>query len=273
MLTNPPARRFSIPPFRGEIAAAYDTPEMRGLLAALDVHRAAPGAAVLHATRNTVWVAGPVASFGQPVEVAVKEFGLRGLNRLKTLFVASKARRAWNGARALQAAGLATAVPIAFGEERRRGLAVRAVFLAERLDGGTELRELLRGRPAAELQPLLAALAGFVRQGHDLGVVHRDLSDGNVLVLGPEAPRFFLLDTNRVRRRRRLGTFARAKSLIRLGIPVDLRRGFLDAYAGEGGARPFFLFLYVRTKALFEGWLRFKKKAHLRRWARRLKIQ
>jgi hypothetical protein len=265
------------PHFFWRIAAEFDRPEIRGLFADLDARLAGPDAAVIHKGRNTVTVVPLTLADGRTREIAVKEFRLRGLTRLKTLFVASKARRAWSGARTLLDAGLPTAAPIAYGEMRRRGLVVRAFFLAERLSEGTEIRGLFRGQPAVALRPVLAGLARILRRGHDRGVVHRDLSDGNVLVAGGagegEELRFYFLDTNRVRRKRRVGRFARAKNLIRLGIPPELRRGFLDAYSGEGGVRPMFAFFYTRTKAFFEGWLRFKKKTRLRRWARRLKIQ
>ncbi len=267
---------FSFPPFRGEIAAEYDRPEIRGLLAGLDARLASPGAEVLHKGRNTVTALRLASADGFVREIAVKEFRLRGLTRLKTVLAASKARRAWIGARALLDAGLLTAAPIAYGEVRRRGLVLRAVFLAERLAEGTEIRVLFRDRPADLPGPVLAGLARAVRRGHDRGVVHRDLSDGNVLVVGAGSEgefRFYFLDTNRVRKKRRLGRFARAKNLIRLGIPPDLRRAFLSSYAGEAGLRPSFAFSYALAKAFFAGWLRFKKKMHLRRWARRLKIQ
>ena len=268
---------FFIAPWRGEIAAEYDRPEIRGLLGVLDARLAGADAAVIYKGRNTVTVIPLMSADGRSIDVAVKEFRLRGLTRLKTLLVASKARRAWIGARALIDAGLPTASPIAYGEIHRRGFTDRAVFIAERLTEGTEIRGLFRERPADDLRPVLSALARAIRRGHDRGVVHRDLSDGNVLVAGGagegEELRFYFLDTNRVRRKRRVGRFARAKNLIRLGVPPELRRGFLDAYAGEKGVRPLFAFFYFRTKAFFEGWLRFKKKTRLRRWARRLKIQ
>ncbi|MGD0781542.1 MAG: lipopolysaccharide kinase InaA family protein [Candidatus Aminicenantales bacterium] len=282
----PRPRPFSFPPWRGEIAAECDRPEIRGLLAGLDARLAGPDAEVLHEGRNTVTALRLMAADGFVREVAVKDFRLRGLTRLKTVFAASKARRAWIGARALLDAGLLTAAPIAYGEIRRRGLVLRAVFLAERLTEGTEIRALFRDRPPDALRPILAGLARALRHGHDRGIVHRDLSDGNVFVLGAVSAgaeaagregggefRFYFLDTNRVRTMRRVGRFGRAKNLIRLGVPQDLRLDFLKAYAGEARLRPSFLFFYARSKAFFEGWLRIKKKMRLRRWARRLKIQ
>ncbi len=118
-------------------------------------------------------------------------------------------------------------------------------------------------------------LARELRAAHDAGLLHRDLSDGNILVeRGPDGSfRLHFLDTNRVRSRRRLGGRARAKNLIRLGIPQDRRREFLSLYAGGGGPEPSFIRRYERSKAAFERWLRFKKKARLRQWARRLKLQ
>ncbi len=264
-----------LPPARGEIAAAFDRPEVRELIAHIDARLGLPGVEVLHKGRNTVTAVGIDAGGGRKLEIVIKDFRLRGLTRLKTLLAASKARRAWRGAHALIEAGLPTAVPIAYFETRRWGVVQRAFFLAERLAEESEIRLLFRQAAADALRPVLADLARTVRRGHDRGIVHRDLSDGNVFVAGgPDAGvRFYFLDTNRVRRRRRVGRFTRAKNLIRLGIPPDLRRGFLEAYAGQAGLRPSFVFFYAKSKSVFEGWLRFKKKARLRRWARRLKIQ
>jgi hypothetical protein len=272
---RPASRRLKIPPYQGEIAPAFDFPGFRDWLGAIEDRVGDADAEILQAGRNTVAAVCVKAERGRSLQIVIKDFRLRGLTRLKTLLVASKARRAWQGAFALQGAGLLTAGPIAYLEKRRAGTVERAFFLAERLPEGVEIRALFRDRTADDLPTVLGQLAGVVRCGHDRGIVHRDLSDGNVLVAGgPDGPRrFYFLDTNRVRRKRRIGNFARARSLIRLGIPAELRRDFLEAYAGKDGLRPSFVRSYNGIKSLFEGWLRFKKRAHLRRWARRLKLQ
>ena len=271
----PDARIIQAGLFRGRIAPEYDLPAVRDFLAVIDRIPAECQAEILQAGRNAVMAVRLPSAGRPPLEIVVKSFGVRGWHRLKTLLVASKARRAWTGARALVRAGLSTPAPVAYLESRKRGRIDRAFFLAARERGADEIRGLLRRLPEAELSPLVSALARTVRRGHDAGVVHRDLSDGNVLVRrdADGSFHFLFLDTNRVRHRRRLGLLARARSLVRLGIPPALRKTFLEAYGS--GQKPGALFVrwYGWSKASFEGWLRLKKRLGLRRWAGKLKLQ
>lgn len=257
------------------VAAVYDVPEVRAFLDTIEASLRRTDAEILHSGRNMIAAVRLPLSGGRTVDLVVKEFRPRGLQRLRTLFGASKAGRAWRGAATLAEAGLPTAAPVAFIERRRRGLVERAYFIAERIIGAVEIRSLFGDPAGADLRPLLAALARTVRAGHDRGVLHRDLSDGNVLAArdADGAIALFFLDTNRVHKRKKIGDSARAKNLIRLGVPPALRTEFLMLYAGERGLRPSFARRYTRAKSAFEGWLRFKKKTRLRRWARKLKLQ
>jgi len=181
---------------------------------------------------------------------------------------------------------------------------------AGRLAGPLEIRGLLRELRREKLEPLLAALADELARVHDRGLLHRDLSDGNILVeerafgspldrglnarasraetdpqAKPGAPaggesgepafRFFFLDTNRIRARRRLGAASRARNLVRLGVPPALQRFFLERYALARGRRLSFGFTlrYRLAKGMFSGWIGFKKKLRLKTLARKLKIQ
>lgn len=260
---------------RVRIEPAFDGPEIRAWLETVESLPALPGAEILHRARNVVTAARLALADGRVLDLAVKEFRPRGLHRLRTLFGPSKAERAARGAALLSAAGLRTPAPVAVVERRRRGTVEQAWFVAERIRGAVEIRLLWRDLGEADLRRLLAVLASEIRAAHEAGLLHRDLSDGNILVgRGPDGSfALHYLDTNRVRRRRRLGERARAKNLIRLGIPESLRREFLALYAGADGPKPAFVRRYERAKAGFERWLRFKKKARLRKWARRLKLQ
>lgn len=267
---------LSFPPYKGEIAEHYATPEFLAFLADPNALLSAPGTEILLAGRNTV-AAVKDAPGGRPPEgIVVKSFGARGLSRLKTLVQPSKAARAWRGAVALVDAGFGTAAPIAYLERRRGGLIRESYFVAERLAGGREIRFLFRELAPAELEPLLAALAGELVRIHAAGLLHRDLSDGNILVESVGGGfRFVFLDTNRVRRRGRLGRMARARNLVRLGVPAGLRPFFLERYAAAEGRplRPGFALRYRVAKAAFSGWIGLKKKLKLRTLARKLKIQ
>jgi serine/threonine protein kinase len=318
------ARSLHLPPYRGLIAAAYDHPETLAALGDLPGLLRSPSAETLQSGRNRIVAVRLPASATDPVEAVVKIFGSRGFHKLKTLLLPSKGVRAWHGAVALREDGFETPIPIAVLERRRFGVAVESVFVAERVRGGREIRALFRESPESDLRGLLEAFAPVLAGLHDAGLVHRDLSDGNVLVFsdenltlspssGIEAPHeaatplpplssalpniasdlgiaaitaapppsstsfhFCFLDTNRVRRRRNLGPFGRARNLVRLGVPPPLRPFFLDRYVRAAGASispSRFEFYYRTAKRSFESWLAFKKKLRLRAIARKLRLQ
>ncbi len=270
---SPAARAMKI-----RVEPGYDRPAFRAWLETVEDLPSAPGAEILHSGRNVITAARAPWDGGTSLDLVVKEFRLRGLHRLRTLFGPSKAERAARGARLLRQAGLHSPAPAAVVERRRRGTVDAAWLVAERVRGAVEIRGPLRELRGENLRRLLDGLAGRLRAAHDAGLEHRDLSDGNILVeTGDDGGlRFHFLDTNRVRARRRrggLGRKARAKNLIRLGVPAGERRGFLALYAGGREPDPAFARTYERRKAAFERWLRFKKKARLRHWARKLKLQ
>lgn len=241
-----------------------------------------PSAETLHDGRNKI----VAVRLSPDREAVVKIFGARGFHKWKTLVFPSKGLRAWAGAVALEEKGFGTALPIAAFDRRRRGIATESVFVAERMRGGREIRELFREFPEPALRRLIADLAPVLARLHQDGLVHRDLSDGNVLVLeekpadsgaSPSFPvfHFLFLDTNRVRRRSP-GCFGRARNLVRLGLPSALRPFFLDRYAsaaGEAFPRKRFGFYYRTAKRSFEFWLALKKAFRLRTVARKLRLQ
>jgi serine/threonine protein kinase len=176
---------------------------------------------------------------------------------------------------ALKDRGLGTASPAGYMEKRRHGFVERSFFFAARIDAAEEIRDLLRRLPPAELRPLLSDLAGFLRECHDRGILHRDLSDGNVLVKTNDSGQavFFLLDTNRVRIRRKLRAFCRTRNLIRLGIPPGFQKYFLRSFFGEKPLPKAHWLWYRINKGVFAGYMGLKRKLRLRQIARFLRIQ
>ena len=260
--------------YRGMISAACHDRVFLEALAPVDRLRSREGAEVLSEGRNLVVRLPLPLSSGDVADIIVKEFPSRGVNALKSLLQRSKAERSWRGAAALVGRGLGTATPVAWLARRKHGFVERSYFLAERVAGAAEVRGLFRELPNAAFESLLEALAAFLSSVHDKGILHRDLSDGNVLArkTASEGFRFFLLDTNRIRIRRRLGRLARAKNLIRLGIPASHRDHFLAAYfGGRPPALP--LFWYRLNKSVFTHYLALKRRLRLRRLARALRIQ
>jgi hypothetical protein len=267
--------RLDLGPYRGEFAAEYNDPLFIGAISHPEELWARPDAELLLDKRNRVGTVRIRLSSGLNREIVVKEFSSRGIIRLKSLLQPSKAASAWQGALALKENGLGTASPAGYLEKKKRCLVERSFFFASRIDGAEEVRGLFRSLQAAELEPLLSELAAFLSQCHDRGILHRDLSDGNVLVKKDDSGRavFFLLDTNRVRVRKKLGGFRRSKNLIRLGIPPGFQRYFLRAYFGEKPLHKAHWFWYRMNKAVFVGYVGLKKKLRLRQIARFLRIQ
>ena len=270
-----PGEEVSLPPFRGRIHPGVDNPALREALARADRLLDEPGVRFLSSSRNRIGevsLPGPRAS---SLACVVKEFRPRGIDKLKSACVRSKAWKAWRGSRALQTAGIETPAPVAFLEERSGPFLDRALFIAETVPDAVEVRSLLRSLQGRELELFTAALAGFARRCHRAGILHRDLSDGNVLVRGPHsgAGPFILVDTNRVRTRKRVRPAAGVRNLIRLGIPPHQRRLFLTTYLSPR-ARPGRLWLwYALNKAVFAGYTGLKTRLRIREIVRRLRIQ
>jgi hypothetical protein len=260
--------------YRGVIAPAYDDAAFLAALTPPDGLWSQPGVEVLHEGRNRVGRLRLALSTGAAADIVVKEFSSRGVNKLKSLVLPSKAARAWRGAAALVERDLGTARPVAWLSRRKREFIDRSFFLAEKIDGAAEVRELFRSLPAPALEPLLDALAIFISAAHDQGILHRDLSDGNILARrGPAGEfEFFLLDTNRIRLRRRIGGLSRAKNLIRLGIPASHREYFLTRYFGDSPPT-LERFWYRINKTVFTNYIALKRRLRLRRLARALRIQ
>jgi len=265
---------LALAPFRGRIHPDFDDPELVKALSGCRSLLDSPNARLLLDGRNRL-VAVRIASARGDIDVVIKEFRSYGLQRLKSFFTASKALKAWRGAAACLERGVPTPLPIACLERRERGLVAESFFICERLEGFQEIRFLLRDLPAGDLRRLLAAAARFLSGCHGRGILHRDLSDGNLLVA--EDPRggflFSMIDTNRVRVRRRLSPAARMKNLVRLGVRPGDRDFFLTEY--HGGRPPgFFSALWYRCgKKTYTRYIALKKKLRLRKLARKLRIQ
>ena len=154
----------------------------------------------------------------------------------------SKARRELAIAEALAQRGVPVVVPLAAGERRRAGRLVECFLLAPLLEGAVDLRRLAADPTlaAAQRRRLAASLGAIVPRAHAAGLDQGDLAPNNVLVCGGEAGGLRLVDFERARLRRRLGTRARCRMLAKLAraaaAPASLRIRFLRAYAGDAGA-------------------------------------
>lgn len=260
--------------WRGEINPPYDCSELREALPQIKEMVASAQVEVLPSSRNRVVALKLPFSQGKMLEVVVKEFGTRGLAKIRDRWRGSKARRSFYQALALISNEIKTPEPIAYLEATSFWSKEKDYFLAIKINQAEEIRFLFQNLPPEQLDCLLLELAPFIRQMHDRGFLHRDLSDGNILVrkINPNLWEFFLLDPNRVKIKRNVPTYSRIKNLIRLGIPASKRKFFLEAYF-DGQLPLGGWFWYLGAKGCFNLWLKIKKWLRLRALARRLRIQ
>jgi tRNA A-37 threonylcarbamoyl transferase component Bud32 len=195
----------------------------------------------VHWGRNYLYAAELQGEAGV-VPVVVKQFRNQGWRRrLERRFRGSKAARSWRVAEELVRVGIPTPEPVALVESNR--IDGPSFFLARRLEDAYEVRHFFRRLnhepdpgPFPEVEPMgfLHRLGGFARRLHDAGIVHRDLSMGNILAAGagPD-PRLFVVDFNRARIHRRPGAWRRTRDICRLPVLDPTHRAsFLEGYWG-----------------------------------------
>ena len=242
---------FAWPGFRGEAAAHLAGEDLPA--AALRLFDPAAATATLHWGRNYIYRATLATALGETA-VAVKQFRERSLRaRLLRARGQSKAAKSFRMASAFAAAGLSTPEPLFFAEAIAG--APTAIFVTACLEGRLELRYLLRARnagtdresfPRIAAAAAIAAVARYARRMHDAGFFHRDFSIGNLLLqegnTADEVADVAVLDLNRCRHQRRVGTSERMRDLCRLPLERQAdREALLAAYfapaAVPGAAR------------------------------------
>jgi len=266
---------LSPPGYQGRIHPRYNHADLRASLAYGIQLLERSEVRFLESSRNRIGVLSLPGPGGRPVECVVKEFRPRGIDRLKSAVVPSKALKAWRGSLILQQAGVTTPLPVAFLESRPGPFLDHALFVALAVSGAREIREPLRSLEGKALEDLVNSLAEFVRKCHRRGVWHRDLSDGNILIGGGSSSSsdMILLDTNRIRRKNRIGPLRAVKNLIRLGVPPRYQKRFLEAYLAPGLWSPRLWFWYRFHKAVFSHYTELKARLHIRDLVHKLKIQ
>ncbi len=259
--------------FRGMLLKEYYQPSILDVLARIDELSRAPEAQVLLESRNRVVVVKLPLSPGEEKEVVVKEFRPQGLTRIRESLFASRAKRAFYRALDLKERNLATPEPIGFLEHKKRGK--KGYYLSLKVSEGTEVRHLFRHLSSSGLESLLHDLARFIRRAHDQGVLHRDLSDGNILARFSHLQgwHFCFLDTNRVKIKNKIGLWKGIKNLIRLGIPSVHQKYFLRSYLEKPNLPLTYWCWYRWLKLTFSGWIKIKKALRLKTLARFFKIQ
>lgn len=268
-------RTLDLPPFRGKINAAFDLAGIRQTLSTWARTASVPNSEILHKGRNLVLAAKIPGISLENEEIVIKVFQPKGLKKIKTLVVPSNAAKAWKGAAALSDAGIGTALPIAYLESQKRGIFEQGCFVAGRIQEAREIRDLFRDLSNHEITSLLDQLVIYLRRCHGAGILHRDLSDGNILVKKDGQGRFlfFLIDTNRIRFRKKISALRAAKNLIRLGVPNTQQPYFLQAYFQQKPVRRILRFWYRLNKECFSHYIEWKQKLGLKKLAEKLRLQ
>jgi tRNA A-37 threonylcarbamoyl transferase component Bud32 len=240
-----PHRPFTLAGIHGEVADRYWSEDL-----AEEARRIIdPSAAVetIHWGRNYLYAA-EFRTASDAVPVVVKQFRNQGWRRsFERRLKGSKAARSWRVATEMVDAGVPTPEPILLVESDL--LSGPSFLITRRLERVYELRHFFRrlnNEPAAGYfpeigaLPMLVQLGRFCRAMHDAGILHRDLSIGNVLA----QPRhnselaLFVVDCNRARTGQRFGVLRRCRDVCRFPVlRTPHRQAFLAGYWGDVPAR------------------------------------
>jgi len=266
---------LNLPSFKGRINPEYHWPPFIQKMFACDLLLRDPSCRVLLDGRNRTGMLSLSVKEGRVTDIVIKEFHSQGIDKLKTLAFPSKAYKAWRGSVILMKKDIPTPLPVAFIEKKRRPFINQSFYLSVFVHEAEEIRFLFRQLPDEELKVLIQTLAHHLATCHKKGILHRDLSDGNILVRkNPDGDdMFFFIDTNRVRLKKRMGLLKRIKNLIRLGIPPSYQRFFLEQYSGTTPVSPFAWNWYRISKKTYTEYTNLKVKLRLRQVIKKLGIQ
>jgi tRNA A-37 threonylcarbamoyl transferase component Bud32 len=210
-----------------------------------------PPAAVLHAGRNRLYRC--LAFDGS--EVVIKRFGQGNpVKRLAARFTIGKAMRSFHAARRLAELGFHTPAPLAAVERREGRALVEAWYVCEAVAASGSLRDLVRDPAAPDRLARIAAFGAFAARLHAAGVLHRDLTAGNILLrqAADGTWEHHLIDLNRVR----FGALGAAEAAANLLLPGFRSEADVTALLDGYGAPP----AVRRAYGLLAGW-------HRARWA------
>lgn len=149
--------------------------------------------------------------------VVVKRFRTPHIiNRIAySFFRPSKAKRSYEYALKLLSLGVDSPAPIAYIEDYKCGLLAYTYFISVYENDYKVIRELMDGTQKDEL--LLKELALYIAEIHKKGVLHLDMSPGNILYKKTENQTLFsLIDINRMQFFQTISTEKRYKSFKRL---------------------------------------------------------
>jgi hypothetical protein len=161
-----------------------------------------PQLKVLRDKRNKLWnVRAPWWSEG---EQTVKLNRARGIKRFTYRFLPSKGKRHWNNATQMLRLGINTPTPLGFFEQPGSN-AADSYYICRFVEGAFSCRDLFTAFKAGEHEyrgidkaTWLLRIGEFVAHMHWRGIIHRDLSSGNLMMTSANGEiTFYLIDIGR----------------------------------------------------------------------------
>ena len=169
-------------------------------------------------------------------DVIVKRFKKPHLiNKIAYTFLRpSKAKRAYEYAFKLLELGIDSPAPIAYIEQYAYGLLTYGYFISIYEKDYSLIRELMAGNQ--EDASLLKALSLYIAEIHNKGVLHLDMSPGNILYYKQGTNyNFTLIDINRMQFLPTVSKIKRFKSFKRLAENEDVLTTIAKRYAEASG--------------------------------------
>lgn len=173
-------------------------------------------------------------------DIVIKKFSTNRLyDRLRFLFLWSKAFRSLKTALALQKAGLNTPAPVASIEERGKlNNLISSIYVTGYISDTYSLKDVVSGKLSSSSQRYteryLPKLAKDIRLMHDCGIIHNDLHNDNILIRDTgEDFDLFYIDLNRARIKKRVTGKQRLKDLAGLGLSREQQEILVEHYTME----------------------------------------
>jgi tRNA A-37 threonylcarbamoyl transferase component Bud32 len=162
--------------------------------------------------------------------------------RVKYLFLPSKAKREWDVSLASRGKGVRIPAPVGVMERRRWGFLEESLYISEAVEGAQPFTDFFKERlgrddsKGEEGRRLIRFLGNTVRHIHENGLFHADMHAGNFLIGKGGEEGLYLIDLHRARIRKGLSQRRRLWNIAQLFYSLDsfLEQGdkgiFFEAY-------------------------------------------
>jgi len=200
----------------------------------------APILKVLRDKRNKIWNID--SNLGL---LTIKLNRSEGLRKLGYYFKNSKGQRHWDNAISMLEHGVNTPFPLAYFARHQRSGIEDSYYITDFIDNAFSSRDVFASINAGEQTyrsvehaVLLKHLADFICNMHNQGILHRDLSSGNILLThNDDDIQLYYIDIGRARTMNKLSTRQRLVDLMRIcyKLPWSGREELINYYNARLG--------------------------------------